>query len=181
MKEGRVLAVHRNPVHGFSKGSVDRIEVVEGLGVTGDAHMGVTVKHRSRVKADPTQPNLRQVHLIAAELLDEVNAEGFDVAPGALGENITTRGLDLIGLPKGTLLQVGPDAVIEVTGLRNPCSQIENYRAGLLKLMVGKRADDTPLLRTGIMGVVLKSGEIHADDAVVVHLPAKPHMRLERV
>ncbi len=181
MNEGQVLAVHRSPVHGFSKESVDHIEIVEGLGVKGDAHMGVTVKHRSRVKADPAQPNLRQVHLIAAELLDEVNAAGFDVAPGALGENITTRGLDLIGLPKGTLLQVGPDVVIEVTGLRNPCSQIENYRAGLLKLMVGKREDGTPLLRTGIMGIVLKSGAVRADDTIIVHLPAEPHTRLERV
>lgn len=176
-----VLAVHCSPVHGFSKQPLEKIDLLEGLGVAGDAHMGVTVKHRSRVRADPTQPNLRQVHLIASELLEEVNAEGFDVAFGALGENITTRGLDLIFLPRGTRLCLGETAVIEITGLRNPCSQIEDYRPGLLKRMVGRHTDGTPLLRTGIMSVVLKGGVVRAGDAIGVELPPEPHVRLERV
>lgn len=175
-----VSAVHASPVHGFSKPSVESIEILEGLGVSGDAHSGVTVKHRSRVKADPTQPNLRQVHLIANELLDEVNALGFDVAPGALGENITTRGVDLIDLPRGTVLAIG-DVRLEVTGLRNPCSQIENFRPGLLKQMIGKRDDGTPLLRTGIMTVVVAGGVVRSGDEIAVTLPPEPHVRLERV
>lgn len=177
----RILSVHASPVHGFSKPGQSAIEIVTGLGVVGDAHAGVTVKHRSRVKADPTQPNLRQVHLIASELLDEVNALGFDVAPGALGENILTRGLDLIGLPRGTILHLGDTVRVEVTGLRNPCSQIENFRPGLLKLMVGKRPDGTPLLRTGIMSVAVTGGIVRPGDPLAAILPPEPHIRLERV
>lgn len=156
------------------------IDIVAGLGVAGDAHAGTTVKHRSRVAVDPTQPNLRQVHLIASELLDEVNGLGFEVAPGALGENITTQGVDLIGLPRGTILAIG-EVRLSVTGLRNPCSQIEKFSPGLLKLMVGKREDGTPLLRTGIMTIVLKGGSVRAGDAIEIALPAEPHVRLERV
>lgn len=178
---GAVLEVHAGPVHGFSKQTAASIDLIEGLGVAGDAHMGVTVKHRSRVRVDPTQPNLRQVHLIASELLDEVNAQGFDIAFGALGENVTTRGLDLIFLPRGTRLSLGETAVVEITGLRNPCSQIENYRPGLLKHMIGRHDDGAPLLRTGIMGVVLRSGAVRAGDAIGVELPSGPHLRLERV
>ncbi|WP_196260529.1 MOSC domain-containing protein [Pelagibacterium limicola] len=178
---GEVLAVHSSPVHGFSKTSADAIRLIAGLGVAGDAHSGVTVRHRSRVRANPDQPNLRQVHLIASELLDEVNGEGFDVAFGALGENMTTRGIDLINLPRGTVLRFGTDAAVEITGLRNPCSQIDNYRPGLLKRMVGKREDGTPLLRTGIMGVVRTGGVVRGGDAIAVELPDAPHVRLERV
>lgn len=178
---GAVLGVHSSPVHGFSKRTDLFVTLIEGLGVAGDAHAGLTVKHRSRVRADPGQPNLRQVHLIASELLDEVNAEGFDVVPGALGENVTTRGIALIDLPRGTLLHLGETAVVEVTGLRNPCSQIETFRPGLLKRMVGRRADGTPLLLTGIMGVVRASGTVRAGDAITVRLPDGDHIRLERV
>lgn len=156
------------------------IDIVAGLGVAGDAHAGTTVKHRSRVAVDPTQPNLRQVHLIASELLDEVNGQGFEVTPGALGENITTQGIDLIGLPRGTILAIG-EVRLSVTGLRNPCSQIDKFRPGLLKLMVGKREDGTPLLRTGIMTIVLEGGSVRAGDAIEIVLPAEPHIRLERV
>lgn len=176
-----VLAVHSSPVHGFSKSPDLFITLIEGLGVAGDAHAGKTVRHRSRVRANPDQPNLRQVHLIASELLDEINDEGFDVPLGALGENVTTRGVALIELPRGTLLHLGAVAVVEVTGLRNPCSQIEDFRPGLLKRMVGRRADGTPLLLTGIMGVVRKGGMVRAGDAVAVEMPAEPHARLERV
>lgn len=176
-----ILAVHAGPIHGFSKPGVASIDISEGLGVLGDAHAGVTVKHRSRVRADPTQPNLRQVHLIASELLDEVNALGFDVAPGALGENVTTRGLDLISLPRGTILELGDAVRLKVTGLRNPCSQIETFRPGLLKLMVGKREDGTPLLRTGIMTIVIAGGIVRPGDTLTALLPPEPHIRLERV
>lgn len=177
---GSVVGVHGAPGHNFSKPAVMFIDIVAGLGVAGDAHSGKTVKHRSRVAADPTQPNLRQVHLIASELLDEVRGQGFDVSPGALGENITTRGIDLIGLPRGTILVIG-DVRLSVTGLRNPCSQIEKFRPGLLKLMVGKREDGTPLLRTGIMTIVLEGGSVRAGDGIGVQLPVEPHVRLERV
>lgn len=177
----QVLAVHASEVHGFSKPAVAAIEIVEGLGVSGDAHAGSTVKHRSRVKVDPTQPNLRQVHLIAAELLDEVNALGFDVAPGALGENITTQGIDLIDLPRGTILAIGETVRLDVTGLRNPCHQIEDFRPGLLKQMIGRRDDGTPLLKTGIMTVVVAGGVVTSEDEIAVILPPEPHVRLERV
>lgn len=177
---GSVVGVHSARRHNFSKSTAMFIDIVAGLGVAGDAHAGRTVKHRSRVAVDPDQPNLRQIHLIASELLDEVNGQGFDVTPGALGENITTRGLDLIGLPRGTVLAIG-DVRLSVTGLRNPCSQIEKFRPGLLKLMVGRREDGTPLLRTGIMTIVLSGGSIRAGDGIDVTLPAEPHIRLERV
>lgn len=157
------------------------ITFVEGLGVAGDAHSGRTVRHRSRVRANPNQPNMRQVHLIASELLEEANALGFEVAHGALGENVTTQGMALIELPRGTILRLGETAEIEVTGLRNPCSQIEGYRPGLLKLMVGKREDGSPLLRTGIMGVVRRGGVAKPGDAIRAILPREPHVRLERV
>ena len=176
-----VLAVHAARGHNFSKRTQLFIDIVEGLGVAGDAHAGTTVKHRSRVRVDPSQPNLRQVHLIAAELLDEVNAQGFDVGPGALGENVTTAGIDLIDLPRGTILALGESVRLEVTGLRNPCVQIERFRPGLLEKMIGKREDGTPLLRTGIMTVVLSGGAVRAGDAIAVQLPAEPHLRLERV
>lgn len=176
-----VLAVHTARGHHFSKRTALFIDLVEGLGVAGDAHSGTTVKHRSRVAVDPTQPNLRQVHLIASELLDEVNTFGFDVAPGALGENVTTTGIDLIDLPRGTVLTLGDTVRLEVTGLRNPCVQIERFRPGLLKHMIGKRDDGSPLLRTGIMTIVLAGGSVRAGDPIGVHLPPGPHVRLEKV
>lgn len=178
---GRVVAVHSSPVHKFSKRTDLFITLIAGHGVAGDAHAGKTVKHRSRVRVDPDQPNLRQVHLIASELLDTINREGFDVAHGALGENITTQGIALIGLPRGTILHLGETARVSVTGLRNPCSQIEDFREGLLKRMVGRREDGTPLLLTGVMGIVLEGGMVWPDDPIRVELPAGPHIRLERV
>lgn len=129
--EPKVSHVHLSPVHEFSKQTVDAITLLEGIGVEGDAHAGPTVQHRSRVKANPSTPNLRQVHLIHGELLDDLRTSGYDVEPGELGENITTRGLDLLSLPVGARLTIG-DAVIVLTGLRNPCQQINNFQAGLL-------------------------------------------------
>lgn len=178
---GQVLAVHSSPTHKFSKRQDLFVNLIAGIGVAGDAHAGEKVRHRSRVLADPDQPNLRQVHLIASELLDEVNAEGFDVAFGALGENVTTRGIDLIYLPRGTRLHLGDEAVLVVTGLRNPCSQIEKFRPGLLKRMIGRREDGSPLLRTGIMSIVTKGGLVRQGDPIRVELPDGPHVRLEKV
>lgn len=240
---GTVAAVARNGVHAFSKPACDEIMLVAGLGVAGDVHAGVTVRHRSRVAADPTQPNLRQVHLMHRELFDEVAAEGYAVAPGQLGENITTGGLDLLGLPCGAVLRFGPppdtgavtgaapsgsagaawagtasardaagmDALgpgmaephaagpgvagpgvagpgvpdprpaVVVTGLRNPCRQIDGFRKGLLKLVVHRDADGRLIRRAGVMGVVLRGGPVRPGDLVTVELPPGPHVPLDRV
>ncbi|GAA0768075.1 MOSC domain-containing protein [Erythromicrobium ramosum] len=179
--EGRVISVARNGAHRFSKEVVEAIIILEGLGVVGDAHAGITVKHRSRVKADPTQPNLRQVHLIHAELFDEVAAKGFSVAPADLGENITTQGIDLLALPRGTVLAVGESVRLEVTGLRNPCAQIEAFQPGLLSAVLDKAADGTLIRKSGIMSIVLAGGMVQAGDAIRVELPAPPFLPLERV
>ncbi len=177
----RVTAVCNSAEHSFSKPLCDRIRLKAGLGVEGDAHEGVTVKHRSRVRQDPSQPNLRQVHLIHAELFDELRNKGFDISAGMLGENITTQGIALLDLPTGTRLRIGSSAVVEVTGLRNPCRQIEAFRPGLLAAVLGR--DDTGGLvrKTGIMSVVIACGEVRSDDAISVELPALPHRRLEVV
>ncbi len=178
---GTVIAVSGAPGHRFSKPTLASIRLLKGLGVEGDAHCGETVKHRSRVAVDPTQPNLRQVHLLHAELLDELNATGFDVAPGQMGENVLTRGLDLLGLPVGARLRLGEDAVVEITGLRNPCAQIETFRPGLLAAVLGRDAQGRVVRKAGIMGIVLEGGEIRPGDAIAVTLPAEPHRALERV
>ena len=158
MEGGLVVAVAKRGGHHFSKVVVAQIEVVAGLGVEGDAHSGVTVKHRSRVAADPLQPNLRQVHLIHGELLDELVGKGFAIAPGDLGENITTRGVDLLGLPRGALLRLGAGVVLEVTGLRNPCAQIEDFCAGLLAQVVGRGPDGAIVRRAGIGDCKIQRG-----------------------
>jgi MOSC domain-containing protein YiiM len=167
--------------HTFSKPNAGEIRLLAGLGVEGDAHLGVTVQHRSRVAQDPTQPNLRQVHLIQGELHDELAAAGFSVAPGDLGENVTTRGLDLLALPRGTRLFLGDEAVVEVTGLRNPCPQIDAFRKGLLKQVVGRAPDGGIVRRAGIMSVVLAGGDVRPGDEIRVELPQGPHLPLERV
>ncbi len=181
MSEGRVVGLASSPRHGFSKAPTEAIRLVEGLGVEGDAHAGVTVKHRSRVRVDPTQPNLRQVHLIHAELIDELAAAGFAVEPGALGENVLTRGIRLLDLSAGTLLGLGPEAVVEVTGLRNPCRQIEDFRPGLLAEVLGRDAEGRLVRKAGIMGVVRVGGAVRVGDAVSVTSPAGPHRPLEPV
>lgn len=179
--QASVVAVARDGMHRFSKAVVPSIRLLTGLGVEGDAHAGVTVKHRSRVRQDPTQPNLRQVHLVAAEWLDELTSAGFDVAPGALGENVTTRGLDLIGLPTGTILRLGAEAEVEVTGLRNPCSQIEAFRTGLLAHALGRDAEGRLVRKAGIMAIVRRGGLVRAGDPVTTILPPEPFQPLERV
>ncbi|MGN9818626.1 MOSC domain-containing protein [Streptomyces sp. SD11] len=178
---GSVVAVSSNGVYSFSKPNRESITLLAGLGVEGDVHAGVTVKHRFRMRKDPSQPNLRQVHLIHEELFDEVRAAGFEVAAGELGENVTTRGIDLLGLPAGTLLRLGDEAVVEVTGLRNPCAQIDTFRKGLMKQVVGRGEDGKVLVRSGIMGVVVTGGPVRPGDPVGVELPAGPHLPLEIV
>ncbi|MFE1518592.1 MOSC domain-containing protein [[Kitasatospora] papulosa] len=170
-----------NDVYSFTKPSRDSVTLLAGLGVEGDVHAGVTVKHRSRVAQDPTQPNLRQVHLIHQELFAELRQAGFEVSPGDLGENITTEGIDLLGLPVGTLLHLGDEAVVEVTGLRNPCLQIDTFQAGLLKQFVGRADDGTVVRKAGIMSVVRTGGVVRPGDVIKAVLPVGPHRRLERV
>ncbi|MEU6083110.1 MOSC domain-containing protein [Streptomyces sp. NPDC047108] len=177
----RVTAVSRSGDHDFSKPTQSSIRLLAGLGVEGDAHLGVTVQHRSRVAQDPTQPNLRQVHLIHEELFAEVARAGFEVLPGQLGENVTTAGIDLLALPVGTLLRLGGEAVVEVTGLRNPCLQIDMFRDGLLKQVVGRDEDGGIVRKSGIMGIVITGGEVRPGDPVAVDLPRGPHRPLERV
>jgi MOSC domain-containing protein YiiM len=179
--QGHVTQVHRSEVHTFSKHAVPFIRLLVGLGVEGDAHCGKTVKHRSRVAQDPTQPNLRQVHLIAGELYDELRQGGFDVQAGQLGENITTTGLDLINLPVGTRLQFADGAVVELTGLRNPCAQIDQFRPGMLAAVLDRDAEGKLIRKAGVMGVVENGGEIRPGDRVTVVLPPLPHRQLERV
>lgn len=176
-----VEAVSRSATHSFSKPNEPSIELLEGLGVAGDAHLGVTVQHRSRVAADPTQPNLRQVHLIQSELHDELRAAGFRVAAGDMGENITTRGIDLLGLPRGTRLYIGGQAVVEVTGLRNPCVQLDHFQDGLLSAVLDRDAQGKLVRKAGIMGVVLAGGVIHPGDSIRAELPPPPHEALDRV
>jgi MOSC domain-containing protein YiiM len=176
-----VTAVSCSPTHSFSKPNRERIRLLQGLGVEGDAHLGQTVKHRSRVKKDPTQPNLRQVHLIHAELHDELQAAGFDVSAGAMGENVTTRGIDLLALPQGTRLFIGDTAEVEVTGLRNPCVQIDRFQKGLMKAVLDRDEHGNLVRKSGIMGIVLTGGEIRPGDAIRVELPPGQHKPLEVV
>ena len=181
LADGAVVAVHRSEDHTFSKQPAEAVTLLPGIGVEGDAHAGARVKHRSRVTADPDQPNLRQVHLIPAEVLAEVAEAGFTVQPGDLGENVTTTGLDLFGLPVGALLRLGTDALVAVTGLRNPCVQINGLAEGLLDELRHRDTDGTVVRRAGIMGVVVQGGIVRAGDAIAVALPPPPHRPLERV
>ncbi|MFJ8383936.1 MOSC domain-containing protein [Streptomyces sp. NPDC094438] len=178
---GRVTAVSSNGEYTFTKPNRDSITLLPGLGVEGDVHAGVTVKHRSRVAQDPTQPNLRQVHLIHEELFGEVAEKGFAVTAGQLGENVTTAGIDLLGLPTGALLRIGAEAVVEVTGLRNPCLQIDAFQGGLLKEVVGRDEDGAIVRKAGVMSVVRSGGEIRPGDTITVELPEGPHRPLEKV
>jgi MOSC domain-containing protein YiiM len=176
-----VVAVSRAPKHTFSKRNEDSIRLLAGLGVEGDAHAGTTVKHRSRVRRDPTQPNLRQVHLIHGELHDELNAQGFAVSPGDMGENVTTRGVDLLSLPTGTRLALGDTAVIEVTGLRNPCVQLDRFRSGLMDAVLDRDDGGGLVRKSGVMAVVVEGGEVRAGDPIAVALPDRPHCPLQPV
>ncbi|GGW35971.1 MOSC domain-containing protein [Streptomyces lucensis JCM 4490] len=176
-----VTAVSSNGEYSFSKPNRESITLLTGLGVEGDVHAGVTVKHQVRVKQDPAKPNLRQVHLIHEELFEEVGKAGFQVVAGDLGENITTRGIDLIGLPTGAVLRIGDEAVVEVTGVRYPCAQIDDFQYGLLKEVVGRDEDGEVVFKSGIMGVVLAGGVVRPGDAIAVELPEGPFRPLGRV
>jgi MOSC domain-containing protein YiiM len=178
---GQVVAVARDGEHRFSKHLVSEIHVLAGLGVEGDAHQGITVKHRSRVAVDPTQPNLRQVHLMQAELFEELHDRGFTVGPAELGENITTRGIDLLGLPTGTLLRVGGSVVLKLTGLRNPCVQINRLQPGLMAAVLARGENGELIRKAGVMAIVQAGGVLRPDDPIVIELPAPPHLPMEQV
>jgi hypothetical protein len=179
--DGAVVAVSVSPGHTMTKTPQGVIRLRAGLGVDGDAHMGTTVKHRSRVRRDPTQPNLRQVHLIHRELHDELQARGFCVTAGQMGENITTRHVDLLGLPTGTRLQLGAAAVVEVTGLRNPCTQLDGIQPGLMQAVLGRDEHGGLVRRAGVMAIVLRDGEVRPGDLIRVALPPLPHDPLRPV
>jgi len=178
---GEVVAVCSSSTHSFGKLPREAIRLIAGLGVEGDAHFGRTVQHRSRVALDPNQSNLRQVHLIHAELHDELRAAGFAVEAGQMGENITTRGVDLPTLPTGTLLHLGGEAVVEATGLRNPCVQLDAFRPGLMAAVLGRDKSGRLVRKAGIMGVVLIGGVVRPGDTIRVELPPPSHRPLDRV
>jgi MOSC domain-containing protein YiiM len=178
---GTVTAVSRGATHALSKPNQDSIRLLTGLGVEGDAHLGAAVKHRSRVARDPSQPNLRQIHLIHAELHEELGVAGFAVSPGQMGENLTTRGVDLLALPTGTRLRVGDTAVIEVTGLRNPCVQLERIQPGLMAATLARDEHGELIRKAGVMGVVIAGGEVRRGDTIRIELPPEPRRPLEPV
>jgi MOSC domain-containing protein YiiM len=176
-----VVGLSRSTGHRFSKDGTGRLSLLAGLGVDGDCHAGSTVQHLSRVRRDPGQPNLRQVHLMAAELYDELTGNGFDLAPGQLGENVTTRGVDLLALARGTRLSMGAEVVLEVTGLRNPCVQIDRFRPGLLAEVLYRDAAGQVVRRAGVMAVVVTGGEVAVGDTITVEAPRPPLLPLSPV
>ena len=181
LDKAEVVSVHKSAEHTFSKYTCDYIELLTGEGVLGDAHCGTTVKHRSRVAKDPYQPNLRQLHLIHVELFYELHEKGFTVNPGDLGENVTTRNIPLLKLPTNTLLYIGDDVVVKLTGLRNPCNQIETFMPGLLSAVIDHDSEGNILRKCGVMAVILVGGVVKADDSITIELPGKPHIPLQRV
>lgn len=178
---GLVEAVSLSQEHSFSKPTRPCITLIAGIGVEGDAHSGDTVKHRSRAAKDPHQPNLRQVHLIHGELHDELSSQGFRVGPGQMGENITTRGVPLLQLPEGSKLHLGEDVVVQLTGLRNPCPQLDRFQPGLMAAVLERDAEGRLVGKAGVMAIVLQGGEVRPGDPVTVELPPEPHKRLEKV
>ncbi len=177
---GEVVAVSRCPTHGLSKVPQAEITLLEGLGVEGDAHAGVTVQHLYRIRLDRHAPNLAQVHFLPVELFDEMAALGYALVPGAMGENVLTRGLDLAALPTGTTFRIGA-AIIEISGIRDPCKKIDALGKGLTKAMIGRTPEGAFLRKAGIMGIVRRGGALRPGDAIVVALPPQPHQRLEVV
>ena len=181
MSGGSVVAVSRSPRHRFSKAPEEFIRLIAGIGVEGDAHAGAKVKHLSRARWNPFLPNLRQVHLIHAELHDELRGAGFEVQPGEMGENVTTRGVDLLALPAGARLHLGGAAVVEVTGLRNPCVQLDRFQSGLMAACLDRDAEGNLVRKAGVMAIVLTGGEVRPGDAIRVELPGAPHRPLAPV
>jgi MOSC domain-containing protein YiiM len=178
---GKILAVNSSPVHNFTKENKEVIRLLAGLGVEGDTHNGVTVQHRSRVARDPSQPNLRQVHLVHTELHRELQQAGFRVEAGAMGENITTEGINLLELPTGTRLKLGEEAVIEITGLRNPCVQLDGLQPGLMKAVLDRDEQGNLVRKAGVMAIVITGGEVRPGDPIAIKLPPAPHKPLEPV
>lgn len=178
---GVVVAVSSSGTHTMSKPNRVGVRLLKGHGVEGDAHAGESVKHRSRVARDPSQPNLRQVHLIHSELFDELAGLGFSVSPGYMGENITTRGIDLLALPTGTRLKLGAAAVVEVTGLRNPCAQLDGLQHGLMAATLDRDGDGNLVRKAGVMAIVLAGGDVRSGDPIVAELPEAPHRPLAPV
>ena len=176
-----VISVSLSPAHTFSKKVVDQVTLLEGLGIEGDAHCGKTVRHRSRLKIRPIPPNLRQVHLIQSELFDELKSKGFHITPGLIGENITTRGIDLLSLPRGSKLFLGKEAVVEITGLRNPCQQLNDLQPGLLSAVVDHNEAGKLIRKAGIMGIVRSGGIVMPGDEIHCEYPDRPYLPLERV
>lgn len=176
-----VVAVSCSGSHTMSKPAQEAIKLLAGLGVEGDAHLGTTVQHLYPMRRDPTQPNLRQVHLIHAELHEELRVAGFEMAPGEMGENVTTSGIDLLGLPTGTRLHLGDAAIVEVTGLRNPCHQLNKLREGLMAATLDRDAEGKLIRKAGVMAVVIEGGVVRAGDRIVIDLPAAPHQPLNPV
>lgn len=179
--DGTVIAVSKSADYTFSKPNQGSIRLLAGLGVEGDVHSGEKVRHRSRVKQDPDQPNLRQVHLIHSELHEELRAQGFDVSAGRMGENIATRGIGLLSLPKGTRLHLGKEAIVEVTGLRNPCKQLDDYQDGLLKACVDKDEQGHIIRKAGVMSIVLVGGEVFPNDEIRIEYPPEPYVPMDVV
>ena len=181
MIAGVVIAVSAKAAHGVDKPNREVVRLIAGQGVEGDAHCGAKVKHRSRWRQNPDQPNLRQVHLLHAELHEELAAGGFALTPGLMGENVTTRGVDLLALPRGAIVKLGPDAVVEITGLRNPCTQLAALQPGLMAACLGRTPDGEPVRKAGVMSIVLSGGEVRAGDVIAIELPAGPHEPLKPV
>ncbi len=179
--DARIQAVHKSPGHTFSKATGDSIQLLKGLGVEGDAHLGATVRHRSRVARNPDQPNLRQVHLIHSELHEELRGQSFEILPGQMGENITTSGVDLLRLPQGTKLRLGAEAVIQLTGLRNPCAQLDGLAPGLMAAVLERDADGNLIRKAGVMAIVLSGGQVRPGDPIAIELPDEPHTPLPPV
>ena len=178
MHPATVVSVSRDDAHRFSKPVVGEITLLDGLGVEGDAHCGATTRHRYLTAKDPTRPNLCQVHLIGAELYDDLVAQGWSIRAGQLGENVTTRGVDLLALPTGSILRLGADAVVEITGKRSPCSQINGFEPGLLRAVFGPDDGGRPASRAGVMGIVRGGGVVRRADAIAVELPDGPFRAL---
>jgi MOSC domain-containing protein YiiM len=178
---GTILAVHCSATHSLSKSNQLTIRLIAGQGVADDAHAGVTVQHRSRVARDPSQPNLRQVHLIHTELHEELRQRGFEISSGQMGENITTKGIDLLGLPAGTRLRLGDEAVIEITGLRNPCKQLDGIQRGLMAAVLDRDANGALTRKAGVMAIVLAGGTVRTGDTITIELPSHPHAPLQPV
>ncbi len=181
MTGGVVIAVSAKAKHGTKKTNCDVVRLIAGEGVEGDAHCGTTVKHRSRWRRDPTQPNIRQVHLLHAELHEDLAAKGFQMTAGLMGENITTRGVDLLALPKGAIVRLGADAVVEITGLRNPCYQLDQLQEGLMAACLEKTADGELIRKAGVMSIVVTGGDVRAGDPIRIELPAGPPEALKPV